>query len=219
MAAPYDESGAKSGSGAYPAWKYWDASDIPISPGPHSAMPIPGTARISWQLARPRVFSIFTASSSSPAGLSGQGSAFARYSARADPWPLNPAGELLLLAVKIENKRGLASGHDILAVPGVGMAEWGPGDMGMSLAPRYFRAGYAPDPDFAHDPPYGAAMRESWRVVREACLANRVALYRTMRPEDRRARYASGVRSSSVTARTDAFLDELRRLAGRTMPW
>jgi len=140
------------------------------------------------------------------------------YLAKADPWPLNPAGELLL-AVKIENTRGLANCPAILAVPGIGMAEWGPGDMGMSLAGRYFRAGYAPDPDFAHDPPYGAAMEASRRLVRDACHANGVAFYSTMRPADWHALYALGVRSSSVTADTDAFIDELRRLAGRTMPW
>lgn len=141
----------------------------------------------------------------------------AEYLAKADPWPLNPAGELLL-AVKIENKRGLANCAAILAVPGIGMAEWGPGDMGMSLAGRYYRAGYEPDPDFAHDPPYGAAMQESRRLVREACVANRVVLYSTMRPTDWRELYALGVRSSSVTTHTDTFIDELHRLAGRTMP-
>ena len=142
----------------------------------------------------------------------------AEYLAKADPWPLNPAGELLL-AVKIENTRGLANCAAILAVPGIGMAEWGPGDMGMSLAERYFRAGYEPDPDYAHDPPYGAAMEASRRRVRDACAANRVVLYSTMRPADWRELYALGVRSSSVTPGTDAFIDELRRLAGRTMPW
>ena len=158
-------------------------------------------------------------------GGGGQGDAAAiwglpvtEYLAKADPWPLNPAGELLL-AVKIENKRGLANCGAILAVPGIGMAEWGPGDMGMSLAERYFQAGYAPDPDFAHDPPYGAAMQESLRLVRAACIANRVALYCTMRPTDWRELYALGVRSSSVTAHTDAFIDALRGVAGRTMPW
>ena len=141
----------------------------------------------------------------------------AEYMAKADPWPLNPEGELLL-AVKIENKRGLANCAAILAVPGIGMAEWGPGDMGMSLAERYFRAGYEPDPDFAHDPPYGAAMQESRRLVRDACVANGVALYSTMRPSDWRELYALGVRSSSVTTHTETFIDELHRLAGRTMP-
>ena len=140
------------------------------------------------------------------------------YMARADPWPLNPDGELLL-AVKIENKRGLDQCEAILAVPGIGMAEWGPGDMGMSLAERYFQAGYEPDPDFGHDPPFGPAMQESRRRVRDACLASGVVLYSTMRPMDWRELYEMGVRSSSVTPHTDGFIDELRRLAGRTMPW
>jgi 4-hydroxy-2-oxoheptanedioate aldolase len=140
------------------------------------------------------------------------------YLAKADPWPLNPDGELLL-AVKIENRRGLARCGEILAVPGIGMAEWGPGDMGMSLAPRYFRDGYERDPDFAHDPPYGAAMQESRQLVRDACVANGVALYSTMREHDWRELYALGVRSSSVTAQTDRFIADLRALAGRAMPW
>jgi 4-hydroxy-2-oxoheptanedioate aldolase len=158
-------------------------------------------------------------------GGGGQGSAAEiwglpvnEYLAKADPWPLNPEGELLL-AVKIENKRGLANCGTILAVPGIGMAEWGPGDMGMSLAEHYLRAGYDPDPDFAHDPPYGAAMQESLRQVHAACIANRVTLYCTMRPTDWRDLYDLGVRSSSVTAHTATFIDELRRVAGRTMPW
>ena len=158
-------------------------------------------------------------------GGGGQGDAAAiwglpvtEYMAKADPWPLNPAGELLL-AVKIENKRGLANCPAILAVPGIGMAEWGPGDMGMSLAEHYYSAGYEPDPDFAHDPPYGVAMQESRGQVHAACVANRVVLYSTMRPTDWRELYTLGVRSSSVTAHTDTFIAELRRLSGRTMPW
>jgi 4-hydroxy-2-oxoheptanedioate aldolase len=140
------------------------------------------------------------------------------YMAKADPWPLNPEGELLL-AVKIENKRGLAACEAIMAVPGIGMAEWGPGDMGMSLAERYFRDGYDPDPDFAHDPPFGAAMEESRQRVRDACQASGAVMYCTMRPSDWRELYEMGVRSSSVTPRTDGFIDDLRRMAGRTMPW
>jgi 4-hydroxy-2-oxoheptanedioate aldolase len=141
----------------------------------------------------------------------------AEYMFKADPWPLNPAGELLL-AVKIENKRGLANAGSILAVPGIGMAEWGPTDMGMSLAEPYYVAGYDPDPAFAN-PPFGPAMLESLQQVRAACTANGVALYCTMRPHDWRELYAIGVRSSSVTAQTASFIDDLRQLAGRTMPW
>ncbi len=50
------------------------------------------------------------------------------YLRKADVWPLNPEGELLL-GVKIENKRALANVEDSLKVPGIGFAEWGPSDM------------------------------------------------------------------------------------------
>jgi len=54
------------------------------------------------------------------------------YMAKADPWPLNPNGELLL-GLKIENLEGLNNCEQILSVPGIGFAEMGPGDMSMSM--------------------------------------------------------------------------------------
>jgi 4-hydroxy-2-oxoheptanedioate aldolase len=54
------------------------------------------------------------------------------YLERADPWPLNPKGELVL-SVKIEDKHGLANCEKIAAVPGLAWGEWGPGDQAMSL--------------------------------------------------------------------------------------
>jgi 4-hydroxy-2-oxoheptanedioate aldolase len=139
------------------------------------------------------------------------------YMAKADPWPLNPEGELFL-GLKVENKRALANRETILAVPGLGFAEWGPGDMGMSLAPKYILPGYEANPDFAHDPPYGQEMQTAQLNVCEACKANGVVFYSTMRPHDWREVYAMGARMSSSTPRTGEFIDELRRLAGRTMP-
>ena len=50
----------------------------------------------------------------------------------ADPWPLNPKGELLL-GLKIESVKGLERCEQILRVPGIGFAEMGPGDMSMSM--------------------------------------------------------------------------------------
>jgi 4-hydroxy-2-oxoheptanedioate aldolase len=50
----------------------------------------------------------------------------------ADLWPLNPKGEIML-GLKIEDKFALANCEKSLAVPGVTFAEWGPGDMNMSL--------------------------------------------------------------------------------------
>ena len=53
------------------------------------------------------------------------------YTKIADPWPLNPNGELIT-GLKIEDKEGAANADDISAVPGITYGEWGPGDQGMS---------------------------------------------------------------------------------------
>jgi 4-hydroxy-2-oxoheptanedioate aldolase len=54
------------------------------------------------------------------------------YFGRADPWPLNQAGELLL-GVKLESPEGIANCEAILATPGLGYAEVGPGDLSLAL--------------------------------------------------------------------------------------
>jgi len=73
------------------------------------------------------------------------------YGEKADVWPLNPKGELLL-GLKVENVRALSNVEATLAVPGIAFAEWGPGDMGMSLG--------FPD---NHDEPYPAPRAISFR--------------------------------------------------------
>src|SRR5215472_5856252 len=60
------------------------------------------------------------------------GIAAEEYLERCDPWPLNPKGELLL-GVKLESPEGIAHSEEILAVPGLGFAEMGPGDLGLAL--------------------------------------------------------------------------------------
>ncbi len=54
------------------------------------------------------------------------------YLEKADPWPLNPNGELLL-SLKMEDKYSLENVDEITAVPGIAWGEWGPGDQSMSL--------------------------------------------------------------------------------------
>ena len=81
------------------------------------------------------------------------------YLQKADVWPLNPNGELML-GLKIENKRALVDARLSATVPGIAFAEWGPGDMGMSLG----------HPD-AHDPPYPEDMQQARGRVMEACKA------------------------------------------------
>jgi 4-hydroxy-2-oxoheptanedioate aldolase len=77
-----------------------------------------------------------------PEGLRGSGSqAYAsqiwgmtgtQYIEKADPWPMNPNGELIL-SLKMEDKYSLANIDQITKVPGIAWGEWGPGDQAMSL--------------------------------------------------------------------------------------
>ena len=93
------------------------------------------------------------------------------YIRRADPWPLNPEGELLL-GLKIESKAALPHIEEILAVPDIGFAEMGPGDLSMSL-------GYLRVPD-----PWSAQMLETHDRVRDACAANGVAFLSSAKPNN-----------------------------------
>lgn len=104
------------------------------------------------------------------------------YIARCDPWPLNPAGELLL-GVKLESPEGIARCEEILAVPGLGFAELGPGDLGLSL-------GYRSVPRH----PYPPAMRAARERVFAACRRNRLPFLEACTPETIVARLDEGVR-------------------------
>ena len=54
------------------------------------------------------------------------------YEKLAEPWPLNPDGELIF-GLKIENPRADANVESSVRVPGIAFAEWGPGDHGFYL--------------------------------------------------------------------------------------
>jgi 4-hydroxy-2-oxoheptanedioate aldolase len=127
------------------------------------------------------------------------------YLKRADPWPLNPDGELLL-GLKIENVRALENVEQTLAVPGIAFAEWGPGDMGMSLG--------LPE---AHDPPYPPEMQAARGRVLAACKANGVAFLEMVNPENVIDQLAAGVMvGAGHNAKAAAEIG--RKHTARTMP-
>ena len=83
-------------------------------------------------------------------GSGGQGSAARiwgipddEYIEKADPWPLDPNGELML-GLKIENRRALENVELTAQIPGISFAEWGQGDMHMSFG--YKKAHQEPRP-------------------------------------------------------------------------
>ena len=126
------------------------------------------------------------------------------YLERADVWPLNPKGELLL-GLKIEDRWALSNVEQTLQVPGIAFAEWGPGDIGMSL-------GFPEN----HDPPYPPVMQQARARVLAACKANKIFFLNTTRPNDVIEMIREGVMIGSGSA--DAA-EIGRQYTKRTMPW
>jgi 4-hydroxy-2-oxoheptanedioate aldolase len=126
------------------------------------------------------------------------------YVQKADVWPLNPDGEIML-GLKIENRRALANAEASAAVPGIAFAEWGPGDMGMSLG----------HPD-AHDPPFPPEMSAARARVKAACDAASVFFLNGVRPHDVVERIDEGVRIGSATEEAARIG---REYTGRQMKW
>ena len=133
------------------------------------------------------------------------------YVRRADPWPLNPDGELML-GLKIEDRHCLPNADRTAAVPGLAFAEWGPGDMGMSFG----------DPD-AHDPPYSPQMDEARGIVRDACRKASLAFYcswadDSMTEKERLKYSVEEIGSRIVPAPTRELAEYVWSLTGRDGP-
>ncbi len=127
------------------------------------------------------------------------------YLEKADPWPLNPNGEIML-GLKIENKRALAKAEATAKVPGLIFAEWGPGDMGMSL-------GY---PN-AHDPPYSPDMWAARNKVKSACLNAGINFLEGAHTDDVASKIDDGVMMMNCYDR-EAGVKTGRTYTKRTMP-
>ena len=134
----------------------------------------------------------------------------AEYAKVADPWPLNPDGELIL-GLKIEDRHCLANVDDIAAVPGIAFAEWGPGDMGMSFM----------DPD-AHDPPYPEVMNDARDQIKTALDKNGIGFYSSWADDDmtmeQRVDYSLDVLGVKMMGATKEWAEYGRKKTGRTMP-
>ena len=94
------------------------------------------------------------------------------YLQKADVWPLNPDGEIML-GLKIEDKYALANVEKSLSVPGISFAEWGPGDMALSL-------GF---PGAPTDDSMPAPMREARAKVLAACKRHKIFFLNSVNPK------------------------------------
>ncbi len=127
------------------------------------------------------------------------------YLKKADVWPLNPEGELLL-GLKLEDKYALANADANLKVPGIAFAEWGPGDMALSLG--VMGSGRAAQ----NDP----RMKDARATVLSACKANHRFFLNTMTPADVVERIKEGVRIGPASPEAAEIG---RKFTKRRMPW
>jgi 4-hydroxy-2-oxoheptanedioate aldolase len=122
----------------------------------------------------------------------------------ADPWPLNPKGELLL-GVKLESPEGIARCEDILATPGLGFAELGPGDLSLALGYKEMpRDNYPPE------------MQEARDRVLAACKENGLAFLEIGTPDNVIAKIDQGVRVFAGHSEEAARIGRVYQL--RAMP-
>jgi 4-hydroxy-2-oxoheptanedioate aldolase len=124
------------------------------------------------------------------------------YLQKADTWPLNPNGELLL-GLKLEDKYALVNADANLKIPGIAFAEWGPGDMALSLGVMH---GSINDP----------RMKDARSTVFSAAKANHKFFLNTMTETDVVAMIQEGVMMGPASEKA---ADIGRKYTKRQLPW
>ncbi len=127
------------------------------------------------------------------------------YEQKADAWPLNPNGELLL-GLKLEDKYALANADANLKIPGIAFAEWGPGDMAMSLGVVGEGRNAVNDP----------RMKDARSTILAACKANHKFFLNTMTPTDVIDMIKEGV---MIGPASPEAAEIGRKYTHRQMPW
>jgi 4-hydroxy-2-oxoheptanedioate aldolase len=125
------------------------------------------------------------------------------YDRKADVWPLNPDGELIL-GLKIEDTYALRNAERSLRVPGIGFAEWGPGDMTLSLG--------ALGPDALSHPDVRAARNRVFAATKK----HKVFFLESMTAERVVESVKEGVRLGPADEAAAAIG---RRFTRRRLPW
>jgi 4-hydroxy-2-oxoheptanedioate aldolase len=126
------------------------------------------------------------------------------YSEKADVWPLNPKGELLL-GLKLEDKYALENAEANAKIPGIAFAEWGPGDMAFSLGVKS-GAGSVNDP----------LMKAARARVLAATKASKIFFLNSMNADNIIDMIKEGV---MVGPASQQATEIGRKFTKRTMPW
>ncbi len=125
-----------------------------------------------------------------------------QYGERADAWPLNPNGELLL-GLKLEDKYALENAEANTKIPGVAFAEWGPGDMAFSLG---VKSGAVNAPQ----------MQAARSKVLAATKAQKIFFLNSVNADNVVDMIKEGV---MIGAANERAADVGRKFTKRTMPW
>ena len=128
------------------------------------------------------------------------------YLQKADVWPLNPEGEIIL-GIKIEDPHALKNAVKSTAVPGLAFAEHGPRDFGLSLG---FLEGRA-------DPPVPEGVNRAGDIVLGLCDKNGLAFLDNVLPDNVAGQIDRGVDIGAGSVREAAI--EGRKYTKRKMPW
>jgi len=149
-------------------------------------------------------------------GLRGYGSHFfaakiwgitpQEYLKKADVWPLNPEGEIIL-GIKIEDRHALENAVASVAVPGIAFAEHGPRDMGLSYGYLEGRA----------DPPVPPEVDAAGERVLAECKKNGVFFLDNVLPDNVVERIKKGVMIGAGRREDSAEIG--RKYTQRQMPW
>ena len=136
----------------------------------------------------------------------------AQYREKADPWPLNKNGELVLWAI-IESKKGIANVREIAAVPGVTVLTVGAGTLGGVFSST------GPDGTRVRDQ---AGFDAGVASVLAACKEYKLPCsYPANNPAEIEKLMAQGFNVFTMQARNAAGFDAIaagRRLSGRPTP-
>jgi 4-hydroxy-2-oxoheptanedioate aldolase len=127
------------------------------------------------------------------------------YIAKADVWPLNPSGELIL-GLKVEDKYAVEHVDASLSVPGIAFAEWGPGDMALSYGM----------PDGSSRNPLPPQLAQARAKVLAACKKHKIYFLNTVKPTDVVAMIQEGV---MIGAGGQEAAEVGRKHTRRQMPW
>ncbi len=128
------------------------------------------------------------------------------YLQKADVWPLNPEGEIML-GVKLEDQLALDRAAETLSVPGLAFAEHGPRDLGLSY-------GY---PEGRADPPLPPEVVAAGDMVLELTKERGMFFLDNVLPENVAAQIDRGVMIGA--GRREDSAEVGRGYSGRLMPW